>query len=106
MPSMKTVDYWMGEAKDDPGHRHPQSAMNAQHCRAGLFARRFAILMNENLRMTDDLEKYVWNTQLLQSEAMGWAYQSWRRAWKSDGRRFVSLHSFFIYQAEVDRITD
>lgn len=31
----------------------------AQHTRAGSFERRFAILMNENFRMTSDLETFV-----------------------------------------------
>lgn len=33
-----------------------QSPLIAQHCRAGMFERRFSIPMNENFRVTEDLE--------------------------------------------------
>jgi hypothetical protein len=54
---MKTIEYWMDGAGAE--QRHAQSALMAQHCRAGSFERRFAILMNDNLRVTEDLETYV-----------------------------------------------
>jgi len=33
----------------------------------------------------------VYHTQILQSEALGWAYRSWRRQWKGTGKRHVSF---------------
>ena len=53
---MKTVDYWLdGNTKD----RWAQSKAMAQHDRAGSHERRFAIVMNENFRLTSDLETCV-----------------------------------------------
>lgn len=57
MPCMKTIDYWMDGA--DEKERYAQSPLMAQHCRAGVFERRFAIAMNDNFRLTEDLETYV-----------------------------------------------
>jgi beta-mannosidase len=91
--------------------RHAQSALMAQHCRAGSFERRFAILMNDNLRVTEDLEtyvlflfssryscftdmtglRYVYNTRLMASEGVGYAYQVWRRNWGGPGKQYVRV---------------
>nr|GAT54791.1 predicted protein [Mycena chlorophos] len=86
-PSMKTIKYWMADAPKEQWHA--QSALMAQHCRAGSFERRFSILMNEMFRVTEDLETYVYNTQILQSEALTFAYQVWRRKWAGHGREYV-----------------
>ena len=52
-PDTKTVDYWLdGDVKE----RWAQSRLMAQHNRAGSHERRFAIAMNENFRLTSDLE--------------------------------------------------
>ena len=52
-PDVKTVDYWLeGDTKD----RWAQSKAMVQHDRAGSHERRFAIAMNENFRLTGDLE--------------------------------------------------
>lgn len=57
MPDMRTITYWMdGAAKSE---WYAQSTLMAQHTRAGSFERRFAIVMNENFRVTSDLETYV-----------------------------------------------
>ncbi|KAF7300960.1 hypothetical protein MIND_00659100 [Mycena indigotica] len=87
-PDMKTIEYWMDDAPKEQWH--PQSALMAQHCRAGSFERRFAILMNEAFRVTEDLETYVYNTQLLQAEAVGYAYQVWRRKWAGRGKEYTA----------------
>ncbi|KAJ6473141.1 glycoside hydrolase [Mycena sanguinolenta] len=86
-PEMKTIEYWMDGAGTE--QRHAQSALMAQHCRAGTFERRFAILMNDNLRVTEDLETYVYNTRLMASEAVGYAYQVWRRKWGGPGKQYT-----------------
>ncbi|KAJ6579656.1 glycoside hydrolase [Mycena vulgaris] len=87
-PEMKTVEYWMDGAGAE--ERHAQSALMAQHCRAGSFERRFAILMNEGFRVTEDLATYVYNTQLMQSEAVSYAYQVWRRKWGGRGKEYTA----------------
>jgi beta-mannosidase len=57
MPAWKTIQYWMDGA--DEKEWYHQSPLIAQHCRAGLFERRFSIPMNENFRVTEDLETCV-----------------------------------------------
>lgn len=53
MPDIRTVDYWLdGNTKD----RWAQSPSMQQHNKAGSHERRFAIVMNENFRLTSDLE--------------------------------------------------
>lgn len=54
MPCMKTIAYWMQDA--DANEWRAQSKLMAQHCRAGSFERRFAIAMNDNFKLTEDLE--------------------------------------------------
>ena len=56
MPDIRTVDYWLnGNTRE----RWAQSKLMAQHNRAGGHERRFAIVMNENFRLTGDFETYV-----------------------------------------------
>jgi beta-mannosidase len=53
MPDMRTIDYWMeGNDKD----RFVQSKTMQQHTKAGSYERRFALLMNDNFRLTSDFE--------------------------------------------------
>ncbi|KAF7331117.1 hypothetical protein MVEN_02452000 [Mycena venus] len=86
-PEMKTIEYWMDGAGVE--QRHAQSALMAQHCRAGSFERRFAILMNDNFRVTEDLETYVYNTRLMAAEGVSYAYQVWRRKWGGPGKQYT-----------------
>ncbi|TEB27325.1 glycoside hydrolase [Coprinellus micaceus] len=85
-PSMKTIAYWMDGV--DLREWYAQSKAMAQHTRAGAFERRFAIVMNENFRLTADLEKHAFNTQVMQAEAVGLAYRAWKREWKVAGKRY------------------
>ncbi|KAJ7733298.1 glycoside hydrolase superfamily [Mycena metata] len=87
-PEMKMIEYWMDGAGAEA--RHAQSALMAQHCRAGSFERRLAILMNEGFRVTEDLETYVYNTRLMAAEAVGYAYQVWRRKWGGRGKEYTA----------------
>ncbi|PCH40558.1 glycoside hydrolase family 2 protein [Wolfiporia cocos MD-104 SS10] len=87
MPDIRTVDYWLaGNSKE----RWAQSKLMTQHNRAGNHERRFAILMNENFRLTSDLETHIYNTQLMQSEAVSFAYRMWRREWRGRGKEFTA----------------
>lgn len=101
-PDKRTVDYWLD---GDTTQAKPQSKLMQQHNKAGSHERRFAIYMNENFSMTSDLEtcvipcphagialrcpRYAYLTRLMASEAVGWAYTSWRREWKGRGKEFV-----------------
>ncbi|EEB93074.1 hypothetical protein MPER_08320 [Moniliophthora perniciosa FA553] len=44
--------------------------------------------MNESYKVTEDLETYAYLTQLLQFEAIGYAYSVWRREWKGPGKEY------------------
>jgi beta-mannosidase len=39
--------------------------------------------------MLSGIDRYIYNTQMLQAEAVGYAYRSWRREWRGPGREFV-----------------
>lgn len=54
MPILKTIEHWLDGA--DNSQRYAQSPLMAQHTKAGSFERRFAIAMNENFKLTSDLE--------------------------------------------------
>ncbi|CCM02300.1 uncharacterized protein FIBRA_04389 [Fibroporia radiculosa] len=56
IPDIRTVNYWLAENEDQ---RWAQSKLMAQHNRAGNHERRFAIVMNENFRLTGDLETFA-----------------------------------------------
>ncbi|KAF8073394.1 glycoside hydrolase [Lyophyllum atratum] len=88
MPDLRTISHWMDGA--DKSEWYSQSTLMAQHTKAGSFERRFAIVMNENFRLTSDLETHVFNTQIMQSEAIGYAYQMWRREWRGRGKEYTS----------------
>ncbi|KAI8986300.1 glycoside hydrolase [Trametes punicea] len=86
-PDVKTVDHWLdGNTKE----RWAQSRLMAQHNRAGSHERRFAIVMNENFRLKSDLETHIYNTQIMQSEAVSLAYRTWRREWRGRGKEFTA----------------
>ncbi|KAF8492119.1 glycoside hydrolase [Gautieria morchelliformis] len=86
IPDIRTVDYWLDGA--DESQRYSQSKLMMQHNRAGSHERRFAIVMNENFRITGDLESYIYMTQIMQSEAVGHAYRLWRREWRGRGKEY------------------
>ncbi|KAF8184215.1 glycoside hydrolase [Pholiota molesta] len=88
MPSMSTIKYWMQDA--DKSQYYAQSQLMAQHTKAGSFERRFAIVMNENFKLTSDFETHVFNTQLMQSEAVSFAYRVWRREWRGRGHEYCA----------------
>ncbi|KAF9889311.1 hypothetical protein FE257_007420 [Aspergillus nanangensis] len=56
------------------------------HNKADGHARRIALYLADNFPAMTGLESHVYITQLLQSEAITFAYRGWRRQW-GDGRR-------------------
>lgn len=75
-PSTATVmESFFGDNKDF----HPQSAAFEFHCKASSYEKRMFTCMGENFRLSFELETYIYLTQLLQSEAMYYAYRGWRR---------------------------
>jgi beta-mannosidase len=80
-PGMETIKkYFFGDGDD----WHPQSEAFEHHCKALSYEKRMFTCLGENFRISLELEKYVYLTQLLQSEAMGSAFRGWRR--KFEGR--------------------
>jgi beta-mannosidase len=76
----------------DPAEQHPQSRTMDAHGKsasktpwAGDF-RNIALYMFENLRHGYTLPQYAYASQLVQAEAMSFAYASWRRLWRGEGR--------------------
>lgn len=73
-----------------PGEAWPQSRAMDHHNKAPDGPKRLAAYMAENLRATDQsLETYCYQTQLLQAEALGYAYRMWRRRWAGSGKYAV-----------------
>ena len=56
IPDMRTVNYWLGDEKSRKKYGFAQSQLMAQHNKAGSHERRFAVCLNDNFRMTADLE--------------------------------------------------
>ncbi|KAL5534294.1 hypothetical protein ACEPAG_756 [Sanghuangporus baumii] len=88
MPDMRTVNYWLRDTPES--ERYAQSKIMAQHDKAGSHERRFAFCLGDNFRYTSELETHVYNTQILQSDAMGYAYRMWRREWRGPGKEYTS----------------
>ncbi|KXN85061.1 putative beta-mannosidase B [Leucoagaricus sp. SymC.cos] len=86
-PSMHTIRHWMGDA--EKGQWYAQSPLIAQHVRAGSFDRRFAIVMNENFRVAEDLETHAFRTQVMQAEGVGFAYRSWKQGWAGERKEYT-----------------
>jgi beta-mannosidase len=78
------------EAVLPPEERHPQSRTLEHHNKAEGGPRRLAAYLSDNIRAGDDLASYCYATQLVQAEALGHAYRTWRRRWHGPGRYAVS----------------
>jgi beta-mannosidase len=75
-PHIETVKQAFFKDSED---MHPQSEAFEFHCKANSYEKRMFTCMGENFRLSFDLDTYVFLTQLLQSEAMGYAFRGWRR---------------------------
>ncbi|RGP80679.1 beta-mannosidase [Fusarium longipes] len=76
-PVLKTVKEFVFDHED----LYPQSHVVDFHNKADGHERRIATYVMENFRISSDLASWVYLTQLAQSEAMTYAYRSWRRQW-------------------------
>lgn len=90
LADVKTHDYYLRDTTD-PRERHPQSKTNVHHNKADGSERRLAVYLNENFRYNmGKLEDYIYATQLMQHEALSYAYRMWRREWRGDRREYCS----------------
>ncbi|CRL19266.1 Glycoside hydrolase family 2, immunoglobulin-like beta-sandwich [Penicillium camemberti] len=79
-PHMSTIEYFLENEKD----KHPQSQVMDFHNKADGHERRLATYLVENLRLSTDLETYIYLTQVVQAETMMFGYRGWRRQWGDD----------------------
>lgn len=70
----------------EPQDLQPWSLGFENRNRASEGARRLNAYITDSLPLPGDLEAYVHATQLIQSEAIGYAYRIWRREFKGPGR--------------------
>ena len=81
-PDIRTVEYFVPNIKD----RYPQSAVVDFHNKGRGAERRLGTYLSENFRVNwQDMEDFIYATQILQSEALGYALKFWRRAWRGAG---------------------
>lgn len=64
-----------------PVERHPSSRTMDFHNKAHGHERRIATYIVENFRPATDLKGHIYLSQLMQSEALHFAYRGWRRQW-------------------------
>ncbi|RLV86522.1 Beta-mannosidase B [Meyerozyma sp. JA9] len=85
LPSLKTYQACI----TDSSELYPQSEMVDHHNKADGFERRLALYVIENIKVKSfDLDSWIYATQLMQSECLGYAYRCWRRQWKGEGQRY------------------
>lgn len=85
-PDMRTVNVFC----PDPADRHPQSQTIDCHNKGEGAEKRIARYMAENFRYTNDLEIYAYVSQLVQSEAYGYALRDWKRNFKGEGKEYCA----------------
>jgi beta-mannosidase len=82
-PHISTLETCITRSQD----RYPGSmAMDFRNKAIG-HERRLISYVAENFRIKYDLESFIHLTQIMQADAMSWAYKSWRRQWGSLGDR-------------------
>ncbi|KAF2735852.1 glycoside hydrolase [Polyplosphaeria fusca] len=82
-PHVETIEKCISREED----RYPGSmAMDFRNKAIG-HERRVISYVAENFRIRYDLPNFTHLTQVMQADAMAWAYKSWRRQWGSPGDR-------------------
>jgi beta-mannosidase len=79
-PSLPTIEYFTTEAD-----RYPESRVMDLHNKAGEGPQRLNWYVTAELRAPATLEEYVYATQFIQAEAIGAAFDGWRRRWNGPG---------------------
>jgi len=87
-PTIKTIKEFI----PDPKERYPQSRVMEAHMESASSSpwapdfRTIALYLMENVKHGFTLEKYTYSSQLIQAEAMMYAYVGYRRLWKGIGK--------------------
>ena len=79
MPSCPSLETVMATFFGDSDDKHPQSEAFEFHCKIESYEKRMFSCMGENLCISFALDRYVYLSQLVQSEAMHYAFRDWRR---------------------------
>lgn len=82
-PHVATLEGCITQGSD----RQPGSMAMDFRNKAVLHERRLLSYVAENFRVRYDLEGFAHLSQVMQADAMSWAYKSWRRQWGAKGRR-------------------
>ena len=86
LPNRKTFEACI----TDPDELYPQSELVDHHNKADGFERRLALYVIENIKVQGlDFDSWIYATQLMQAECLGYAYRYWRREWRGDGKRYT-----------------
>lgn len=84
-PSLAAV-----EAVTPPEERRPYSRVMEHHQKAKGGTRRLASYLSDHFDPSPNLEQFIYDSQLLQADAMKYAYQAFRSRWGRPGARAVS----------------
>ena len=79
-PHLNTVQSFVTNEKD----LFPQSRAMDFHNKAAGHERRIATYLTENVRVSTNLPTYIHLTQLIQAEALSYAYRGFRKQWGED----------------------
>ncbi|WP_278911893.1 beta-mannosidase [Deinococcus wulumuqiensis] len=85
LPSLAAI-----ETVTPPDERRPHSRVMEHHQKAKGGTRRLASYLSDLFDPAGSLEQFVYDSQLLQAEAMKYAYQAFRGRWGKPGARAVS----------------
>ncbi|TAQ83851.1 hypothetical protein B7494_g7827 [Chlorociboria aeruginascens] len=86
-PSLSTLHI----AISSPSERHWQSAIFDAHDKGPGHMRRYGMYSGENFRFRfNPLRDFVYCSQFLQAEAIGYAYRTWRREFRGEGKEYCA----------------
>ncbi|KAK5654337.1 hypothetical protein OQA88_7515 [Cercophora sp. LCS_1] len=77
-PHLSTI----GKFITNPKERHHASKTMEFHNKAIGHSRRIMAYVAENFRVPGDLASFAHVTQIMQSDALAWAYRGWRKRWR------------------------
>ncbi|RDL29715.1 uncharacterized protein BP5553_10695 [Venustampulla echinocandica] len=80
-PDMRTINHFAPDQRD----RHPQSKVIDCHNKGHGSETRIVRYLAENFRYSMDLEVFAYVSQLMQSEALGYALSGWKRLFGGKG---------------------
>lgn len=87
-PDIRTIDAFLPNGSED-ADRYSQSSTMDFHNKAVGHERRLALYLVENFRYSpDQLEYYIYCTQLMQAECLASAFRLWKRQWKGPGKEY------------------